>query len=188
MRLFFGLRPDAEHRALIASPLGSLRRQLPEVSWVPTDNLHLTMAFLGEVPESSLPVLKAAAARAASQAGAPVVLSYGGQMGTFPNWRQPRVFWLGVEASLPLQRLHRALGQELAGVGFAPDSRWHPHITLGRVKLPLAEGVLQSCRQLTWSVPPECCCQLVLFSSSLRPTGPLYQAISAFSLGDCENC
>ncbi len=188
LRLFFGLHLSPAHRQEIARRVLPFRQSVPEVNWVPADNLHLTMAFLGETDQSLLPKLQAAADSACREAR-PFHLTIGGLTGAFSNWRRPQVIWLGTTGeSGELHRLHQLLAAELSGLGFAVDRRWHPHITLGRVKRQLPEATAQRLQQTEWPLREELTLQLTLFQSTLRSTGAVYQVVSKSEMSGCENC
>src|SRR4030042_2347229 len=81
----------------------TLLEKIP-VRWVPVSNIHLTLKFLGEVSTSNLNILT-------DMIQAEVIghhqfdISVGGS-GAFPNNRQPRIIWIGVEAPQVLALLH----------------------------------------------------------------------------------
>jgi 2'-5' RNA ligase len=103
------------------------------VAWVPAANLHLTLQFLGSIPEESVEVVSAAVRRVAT-AHAPFEARARG-LGAFPDARHPRVLWVGVDGGEPLQRLQRDVEGALEGLGFPRETRaFHPHVTVGRVK------------------------------------------------------
>ena len=102
------------------------------VRWVPAQNIHLTLKFLGDVSLNNLDVLtEILQAEALSQRPLEIGI---GQMGAFPKIRRPRVIWIGVEAPQELIALQRGIDLQTARVGYAPDKReFSPHLTLGRV-------------------------------------------------------
>lgn len=164
------------------------RQAAPEVSWVQEDNLHLTMAFLGETASSLLPKLQASADLVCRQVH-PFRLTIGGLTGAFSSWRHPQVIWLGATAKDgELSHLHQLLSTELSGLGFAVDRRWHPHITLGRVKRSLPEAIAQRLQRTEWPLCEERIMQLTLFQSTLRSTGAVYQVVSKSEMSGCEKC
>lgn len=69
MRLFFGLRPSLPTRRQIADRLSEVQQNVQQVAWVPLENLHLTLAFLGEVNVEMLPELNSVATRGAQGSG-----------------------------------------------------------------------------------------------------------------------
>lgn len=104
------------------------------VRWVHVEGIHLTLKFLGDTPVADVEGVKAALARAAEEVG-PFRLAAKG-LGCFPNMRQPRVVWVGVEEPLGLlSRLQRAVEAHVSPLGFPAERRaFSPHLTLGRVQ------------------------------------------------------
>ncbi len=179
MRLFIGLRPDPKSREMIAQGFQPLRR-IREVSWVPEENLHLTLAFLGEADARILPDLNQVIGNTSTHCQ-PVQLTYGEAADVFPGWHSPRVIWLGAGAP-GLAQLHQRLWQELIPLGFKGDNRFHPHITLGRVKRQLAQADLAAVQQARWPGKMETIQEITLFESVLRPEGPRYKVLSTHTL------
>lgn len=182
MRLFFGLRPSLVTRTRIYHHLAPVRQAIRPVAWVPPRNLHLTLAFLGEVPAAMLDGLQVAARRSALAVDGFSLLFEQNTTGAFPGWHHPKVIWLGVQPGDALKLLYQALWQELSLMGFSPDTQgFHPHITLARVKQALSAAEVASIRQLVWSLPEEKCSEMTLLESNLTPSGPIYRELASFS-------
>lgn len=101
---------------------------------VPAQNLHLTLHFIGETPETKLPEIDAALDRAVGGIAVFRVRLVGG--GCFPNRRSPRVFWIGIdsEASQALGSLAKTVKNELQKAGIGGDPKpFRPHLTIARV-------------------------------------------------------
>jgi 2'-5' RNA ligase len=108
------------------------------VSWVDLIDIHLTLAFLGELDDAQLAdAIQAATAAALQVRPFSYTLSH---LGVFGPPRQPRVIWMGIEEpSGSLRRLQRILSQQLALCGFQLDNKpFSPHLTLARIKSPLS--------------------------------------------------
>lgn len=135
-----------ETRAFIAIDLppvfleaiGSLQDELKTgrsgVRWVKSDNIHLTLKFLGEVPDKLLGELENVLTLVCNS-HANLELSMG-KPGGFPNIERPRVIWLGLEGELEkLDALKQEIEKGCSSVGLPREKRsFHPHLTLGRVK------------------------------------------------------
>jgi RNA 2',3'-cyclic 3'-phosphodiesterase len=133
MRLFLALNiePPVRHRCYAAT--AALRTASPDVRWVDETKLHLTLKFLGEQPEMVAralpPVLDAAAGRSRA-----MDLSLSG-IGAFPNFRRPRIVWLGVAPDPKLELLHHDVEVACEALGLPVEGRpFRPHVTLGRVE------------------------------------------------------
>ena len=188
-RLFVALEPPEPVRRRLGALAEDLRRGAgragDEVRWVPPANVHLTLQFLGAVPEERVAAVEAALGEAAAEVR-PLSLSVRG-VGGFPNARRPRVLWAGLEGDLaPLAALVAGLGARLGKLGFPPEDRpFSPHLTLGRARdghgAPGLAGALARAGQA--EAAPWRASELVLFESHLSPRGPRYEAIARVALG-----
>jgi len=126
LRLFFALWPDDEFRAALAAVAGGLRRVCGGRA-VASRNLHMTLAFLGNVPAARLPELQVIAAGLAADS---FVLS----LDCIGWWRAQRVVWAGTEkCPRDLEMLAAALAGRLQAGGFRTEARrFVPHVTLLR--------------------------------------------------------
>lgn len=131
MRLFIAipLPPDVAQRAFAVLPQVS-----PGLRRVQPDNLHVTLAFLGETPESRLPDVGAAAEEATAGV-APFRLAFD-RAGRFPERGRPRVVWLGMaDGRASVERLGEALSRALRERSLEFEDRpLSPHLTLARLR------------------------------------------------------
>ena len=155
-----------------------------KVSWAKMENLHLTLQFLGEIPDDMVPKISAAlAAVAEQQAG--FTVSVGG-VGAFANANRARVLWVGcADAAGRLATLAYAVQAALREFGFEPAQReFAAHLTLGRVKLPRPDVTLT--RLLDSLKDTHCGTMRVreihLFQSQLHPAGSIYTKLSSHRL------
>ena len=189
LRLFVALDPPEAARRRLAGMQAELRRaagrHAEEVRWLPAENVHLTLQFLGAVPEERLPALRAALAATAGQAR-PLALELKGA-GGFPSARRPRVVWAGVGGEIDaLAGLAAEVGRRLAPLGFPPEARsFSPHLTLGRARegrgAPGLGGALAQVAGMEGA--PWRATELVLYRSYLSPGGARYEALDRFPLG-----
>jgi 2'-5' RNA ligase len=183
MRLFVGLEIDEAVRGRAAAIADAAAQVLSDwlvVRWVPPENLHLTLWFLGEVAE-----IRAAAVLAALDKGFPFPsfsLGLGG-LGAFPSSGIPRVVWLGVrDGTDSIANIHGEIAARFQPLGFAAERRpFSAHLTIGRVKSARA-GVSSRDIRPQWSVVPaeagECRIEAVtLFRSRLSPRGAAYEPL-----------
>ena len=188
-RLFVALEPTDPVRRRLATTAADLKRSAgraaDEVRWVQAENVHLTLQFLGAVPDERVAAIEAAVREAA--AGSRVLSLEVKGAGGFPNARRPRVVWVGVQGDLPaLAALVQDLGRRLAPLGFAPEARpFSPHHTLGRARegrgAPGLAGALAVAAQGEGA--PWRAAEVVLFESHLSPRGPRYEALARAPLG-----
>lgn len=186
MRLFLAVALPEPLQQEIARATAPLRASAPAVRWVRPDRLHLTMKFLGERPDDEA-VRVANAARQAMADVPPLSASLHGA-GAFPNFRRPRVVWLGMHPEGPLAAIARRLDVALAPLGVERESRpFRAHVTLGRVAgaLPplVAAALERDLRQVTstWLLAVY---DIALMQSTLGPGGPTYRVLDTLPLGN----
>ncbi len=133
MRLFVAVRFGGAALDELCRTRDALTRIKLRGRMTARENLHLTLAFLGEQPECAVPQLRQAMERAAL---APFALT----LAAPGRFRQERgdVWWVGTQPCPPLEALARRLRRELARAGFSVDEKpFCAHVTLGRgVVLP----------------------------------------------------
>jgi len=142
------------------------------------ETIHLTLAFIGEVPEASLPLL-------CDMAGTLNVPPFALSIDRLGFWSHNRLLWAGCSKTpAALTALVGELQQTLVAAGFVVDRaerRFSPHVTLVR-KIPLtvapsADDPLAKIAPLNWP-----CSRWVLVRSRLTEAGSSYQAIAEFPL------
>ncbi len=189
LRLFVALEPPGLVRRRLATIQSELKRAAgryaAEVKWVDPENIHLTLQFLGAVPEERTGDVKRALDEAAA-AASPLALEVKGA-GGFPNARRPRVLWAGIAGDLaPLAALAAGLGGRLAPLGFPPEDRpFSAHLTLGRARDPHGVPGLAPALGGASNGPgaPWRAHEVILFQSHLSPKGPRYEALARAALG-----
>jgi 2'-5' RNA ligase len=185
MRLFFAIELGDSLLDLLDRETESLRAEAPELSWTTREKRHLTLKFLGEVSDGDAPRLVDAAERVAAKVR-PMEMSLR-EIGAFPNFRRARVVWTGVEQEPRLELLHHDLESECERVGFEVEGRpFRPHITLARVRVPLA---VERARRLAVAArrvrlhATEQLNRITLYESILAPTGAHYRRVHVATLG-----
>jgi 2'-5' RNA ligase len=155
------------------------------VRWVNSEQVHLTLHFLGNVATDRLDDLTAAL-RGACARTVPIELALEGA-GCFPNTKSPRVVWIGIQGDLEsLRKLQEQITQETKTFGDHRDVRaFQPHLTIGRVKAFGLEGrkAGQAIECATvpklgdWTVH-----NVLLVQSELTPDGARYTTLAAVVL------
>lgn len=181
MRSFVAVEVPAAARAEVAGLLAQVRQATAlRVKWVKPAQMHLTLAFFGEVTPEFVEKVKGQLAGVAPQFK-PIACRLSG-CGAFPSPGRARVLWAGMsEGRDRLVLLHRAVNDALRPVGFEPESRpFSPHLTLGRLREPgdarFIGGFPFESREFSID-------RLILFRSVLRPEGPEYSRLAEFALG-----
>ena len=183
MRLFLAIDPGSECRRRIAIFVDELRGITTKVRWVPEEKLHITLAFLGEVDEQVLPALTEDAGRAVRRHTTFGVRVEDG--GVFPDWRRPRVVWLGLRDDGELQRLGNDVVSTCAALGFASDRPFRAHLTIGRVTDRLPPDVREplSAKLATAATHHFDVTRVDLMRSVLGRAGSVYSELASFPLG-----
>jgi 2'-5' RNA ligase len=135
------------------------RRDAGDFRWVLREQLHVTLAFLAEVPERRLDDLHERLGRAAKRRTVfPTALSGGG---AFPDVGRARVIWAGLEldeaARVEMSRLATGVRAAAGKSGVAVDgARFKPHVTVARLRHPQEATrwvrLLDSYRGPAWTV------------------------------------
>lgn len=141
MRLFLAINLPPDVRQAIATEVAApLQMVAPELAWVREPSLHLTVKFLGEQPPELVPDL-VAALRIVGERNKVIEVEIGG-VGAFPNFRRPRVVWIGVSPDPKLELLHHDVEFACEGLGIPLDGKpFRPHLTLARVKQRGADSI-----------------------------------------------
>lgn len=176
MRAFIAVEIPKPIRTSIHECIQTFRTSSSPVKWVAYSNLHITLKFLGEITDEDrgciVPLLENAGAL---QKPFTVTLK---DFGCFPNSRRPRVAWIGVDhGSEELSTLADRVEESLSPCGFPEEGRFHPHLTVGRMKKPCS---LDRILEQKFTSKPFDVSALVLFRSTLTPQGAVYQALDTF--------
>jgi RNA 2',3'-cyclic 3'-phosphodiesterase len=159
-----------------------LRQMEAQVSWVKPVNIHLTLKFLGDVPQAKIPTVSAAVNRATGSCS-PFQVTVG-EAGCFPSPRNPSVLWIGI-SQMPdtLRRLRDALEDELAREGFERESKkFNPHLTIARLRNPRrAKPVAEALLARGFADESFQADEVIVMRSQLSPHGSIYtpQAVIA---------
>jgi 2'-5' RNA ligase len=182
MRLFFAVKVSDVIKADVANAIKLFPLHNPPWRWIKTENMHLTLKFLGEVDEKIVGDLKAVAADAATQVK-PFRVAYA-VFGGFPNLSRPRViFFEAKEGTKELAEIARLLEVGVEPLGIPRENRpFTAHLTLARIKEPLPRAMVDRLA----SVPalPATAFQdvdrFVLMQSHLAREGATYEEIGSF--------
>ncbi len=176
MRLFVALPLPEEIQRKVAA----LRGGLPDAKWTPEGNAHITLAFLGEVPNSEMVDIGLSLGRIQH----PTFHIGLNSVGVFGNNKRPRVLWAGITASELLMRLQQKVSTSLENSGFAfEDRRFKPHITLARIHLSPYERVRQYLSDnALFKSAPIAIESFSLFSSHLAHSGAIHTEEMVFDL------
>lgn len=176
IRLFVALGlPDD-----LGTRLAGIRGQIPGARWVPRENLHITLRFIGEVDEAAAADIDTALARIEAPA---FDLALAG-VGHFESRGRVRSLWAGVERGPALDHLQARIETACRRAGLPPEGRkFHPHVTLARcrdTRTSRIAGFLAG--HDGFRAPPFPVRSFALYSSALGRGGAAYTREIEYSL------
>jgi 2'-5' RNA ligase len=177
MRLFVALDLPWE----VKEELSDLSCNLPGARWVPTDNFHLTLRFIGEASRLQAEEIDCALA---ALRGRSFSFSLSG-LGWFEKNGRVNMLYAGVERNEDLARLQTKVETALLRVGLTPDRRkFIPHVTLARMEQPVSHALASfvQANNLYRSTPIRAD-NVTLFSSYLGKDCPTYTPEAEYALG-----
>ncbi|MBE9519518.1 MAG: RNA 2',3'-cyclic phosphodiesterase [Proteobacteria bacterium] len=155
---------------------------IPGAKWIDPQQIHLTVRFIGEVDGTTFLDIKTALEQVSLE---PFSMALKG-VGHFPPRGKPRVLWVGIEQSEPLQSLKSRIDRILATVGLQPEGRkFSPHITLARLKnSPIHKVADFLAGNGLFSQEPFEIKDFKLYSSTLTPKGAIHKVEKVYPLTD----
>lgn len=183
MRLFVAVTPPPRVREAALERAKGVRWE-GRIRWVPQQNVHLTLKFLGETPEEAVPQLEAALERVCLGHRAFDLALEG--VGAFPSTEKASTLWVGAgEGAEALTSLAEDVEDALQGLGFEREKRpFHPHATVGRAK----DGRAEMTGEKPVSEPPGFRVRSVeLVRSLLTDEGAVYSVAASFALGSASS-
>jgi len=184
VRLFVAVNPPARLCEDLDTRLDAIRREV-RLAWTRPVAWHLTLCFLGAWPPQRAAPLPAAL-RAAAATVPPLVVTPGA-VGAFPDLRRPRVLFLHLDGGEPLRRLAAAFRGAVDAVwpdGPQDRKELRPHLTLARIKRPLAAPDRARLAGLDpGPLAPFEVAAAHLLASELGPAGARYRELARLPLG-----
>lgn len=183
MRAFIAVELSPAARESIAKVQAEWKASLPAARWVPPENLHLTLRFLGDI-EPDVASALAETLRPAVLDVEPFTYSVRGG-GCFPNVKRARIAWVGIQP-VPdgLVHLHRIVDEAVERHGFERETRrFRPHLTIARLKRPVRQvrDIMAALDAKDFGNTDVS--ELVLFESTLSSEGAKHHAVERFQLG-----
>ncbi len=183
-RAFLGLPLPAPIRANLSAAQAPFREAGVRASWVPEENFHLTLCFLGNISHDDVVALDEAVSDSLAEHDA-LQLALGG-IGAFPSARRPAVVWNGVEV---LQGnpagLYETLSAVVADFGIPLERRaFQPHVTLFRMRRGHGTGAVTRCLERASAPASDAFWvdNVALWRSELRRGGAAYHVLKEYPL------
>ncbi len=188
MRVFVAIDIPEEVRKAIREFVAGLEAECKAARgarWARVEGMHVTLKFIGEVPEEKVEKIKKVLAGVRMQAGtgSTVEMNFRG-VGFFPNAKHPRVFWAGIEATPNLAEMAEEIEKRMEKLGIPREARaFRPHLTLARFKseegLPKLREAIEEAGVMEFGSTRAS--EFHLYESKLLRGGAKYTRLATFS-------
>ncbi|TAN32972.1 RNA 2',3'-cyclic phosphodiesterase [Patescibacteria group bacterium] len=180
-RIFIALPVPEEAKnelELAQNEIKRLNERVP-IKWTERQNMHITLAFLGDITDGQAEQVKKVLDEAAKRPGFSIWLD---SLDGFPDLNRPKVLvCAAAEEKRDCAKLHKDLEEKLFALGLEfEDHIWRPHITLGRVKREWNNPnglAAMPIEKINWLAD-----KIELIESELAPAGPVYNILQTFKL------
>jgi len=184
IRAFIAIELNKDIQDGLAKIQAELRSGRADVKWVKPQNMHLTLKFLGNIEIDLIVKIKNILEDLTiNHKSFPSDLS---EIGAFPKIKTPRVIWVGMQKGKDqVGLIVEELETKLAEIGILKEERkFHPHLTLGRLRSPHNRSKLVELLEKNKAIPPLnfTVDKIILFKSTLTGQGPIYEPQSQVSL------
>lgn len=188
LRTFVAVEISSEVQARTGQLMELLGGSGVKASWTKLQNMHLTLKFLGDTPETLLPDVCRAVIKAAASVE-PFEMHFA-EVGAFPSLQRPQTLWLGVrEGAAEVAELHQAVDEKLLELRYPRErGRFTPHLTLGRARsgspADFADLRRRMEEQQQFDAGLSIVDEVLVYSSILdRVNGPSYEVLARAPLG-----
>lgn len=177
MRIFIAFEIISDVREYLYHIRKKLINDYNKIKWVEKDNIHLTLKFIGEVPDEKVERI----ARILEPLSFSSINASISDIGFFPHKGNPRVLWIGIEPSQGINKIHRDIDILLKREGIPGDDRFKSHLTLGRIKeIKDKDKFFESVNHSRDKLEKRkfILSRICLKKSTLTHSGPVYEDIS----------
>ncbi len=179
IRCFIAVEIPSAIQHAIRHSTANLQKELSRlVRWTPVENIHLTLKFLGDIPQTQVDNLTR---MLPAEVGIiPAFELHVQGFGSFPNFKMARILWVGTQAETGLDALYKGVESVCARLGFPPESRaFSPHLTIARVKQDASSADRNKIRKALEATMIDVLGtarvdSVHLFKSDLKPGGAVY--------------
>ncbi len=182
IRAFIALETPEAIKQFASNVQGELKQRYNcRIAWTKAQGIHLTLKFLGNIPEDLVDDIGYALEQELSTMKSfELALDRPGVFGG----RNPRVLWIGFKPSMELDILNKLVEASVSKFGFAPEKRkFHPHLTLGRVRDPAGtRELVEYFKRMRISSMRFQAEKIVFYRSELKPSGAEYYRLKTINL------
>jgi 2'-5' RNA ligase len=189
LRAFIAVEVPVALRQRVGQATAGLQHEIGSfVRWVPVENMHLTLKFLGDVAPSNVEMLSQMV-RAEANLFSCFDLQLAG-LGAFPSLKRPRVIYIGIQAPAALEALQRGIESSSRRLGYESEERaFSAHLTIGRVRQNVTGTEQQTIRRALEQAKIDLLGAaridaVHLYKSDLRPSGSVYTRLYSAPLKD----
>ena len=177
MRAFIAIEIPSEVKKIFLEVQNQLDKDKAKLKI--TRDFHLTLKFLGEVDETKVEEIKKKLSEIKFDSFETSLTN----IGVFPEEDYIRVIWIGLDdPKNAIKKLQQEIDEKLQKLGFKKDERFHPHVTLARVKFTKdKEGLLKNLKKIEFKKEPFKVNEFKLKKSTLTPKGSIYEDLGVFS-------
>ena len=180
-RLFLAVEVPPSARRVVAAVIRPWREAFPSARWLPSENWHVTLKFLGRTPARLVTWVEETVGGIVG--GHPPATARVQGLGAFPSARRARVLWAGIDdPARRLAGLAADLETVLAEEFRAEMRRFHPHLTVARSEPPLR--LPESYAETPLTSQAFVADRVVLFRSHLQGGSTKYEPLRTFALGE----
>lgn len=184
MRTFIAIELEENLKNQLSSLISEFMNVSQNIKWVKKQGMHLTLKFLGEIGLDKVNEIESCMEKIAKKTDSFVLQIKG--TGFFPPGKKnPRVLWVGITGDSSLLNLQAEVESGCERLGFPQEMRkFHPHLTLGRVKAHSKLGGVLPLLEKNRETPfgEMIVKKITFFQSLLKPTGAEYKVLSEFNL------
>ena len=183
MRIFIGIKFGDKTREEIEKALKPFKKIASPIKWVKTENIHLTLKFIGEVPAEKVTLIEESLSGRKFSVG-DFDLKIAG-FGKFGRDSELNILWMGIEKNVKLEDIYRRIEDSLRTIGIPKEKRpFKPHLTVGRNKKrynfkPIFEGLQENAKTFVCKFRVKV---FQIFKSELFSTGPVYTILKEIAV------
>lgn len=160
--------------------INSLSDKQTGMRWEKKEKIHLTLKFIGEVPNEIVPLIVEQISFLNHFEKIKFSLT---EFNFFPNGYNPKILYIGLSNNEIINQIAFELDQRLFEIGIEKsEKRFKPHLTILRIKKPVSDSFIKSFKSLNISSLNFIANEVSLYESKLKPDGSHYKKIKKYFL------